>query len=114
MGVFTINDIMGFLIGLVSPPVISALKNKNWPMWKKMATVGGVSLALSALTLYLTTQEIVNIDLKQMTIAMIATALPAYKLIWEGTKIDQQATELNILTNTKETVKDAVEEVTKD
>lgn len=110
--VFTREDVMGLLLGLVAPVLISALKNKNWVMWKKMATVGTVSLILSVITIYLTTQQLDAFDVKEMAITMIATAIPAYKLLWEGGKIDQKVTEFNLVTSTKESVEQAVENIT--
>lgn len=112
--VFTREDVMGLLLGLFAPVIISALKNKGWVMWKKMATVGVVSVALAAIAVFLTSNGLNAIDIKQVSIWTLGTAIPAYKLIWEGTAVDQRATELNLVMNTKENIKEAVESVTED
>jgi|SRR6185369_640 len=87
-----ISPILAILIGFVSPLLISPLKKRAWPKWKKIILVIIVASACSIVSVWLT-GDLDAKTFRESVSLVISVSWASYNLLWEKTKINQDITE---------------------
>jgi hypothetical protein len=82
-------------LGLLAPVLISTLKQRTWPTWAKMLITLGVSFGFAALAVFTTQQELATwADMLQATTLIFTVATVYYKTFFEGTWLNEKATDV--------------------